>query len=557
MRSLLTGLVALASGHAALAAFTSLTAKETFARMTPGWNLGNTLDALPTEGSWMAPVQNVTFSQIYADGFRSVRIPITFNDHFVSDAPDYKVDQAWLSRINYVVDAALSTGLFVVVNVHHDSWNWADMAGPKPDIDARKAKFEKLWQQYATLLKDKNERVIFESINEPTGSTQADAEIVNDLNQRFTNIVKSSGGNNAKRVVSLPGLNDNALYLTQWFKPPTGYPADKWSVQFHYYNPWDFVMNQWGKTWWGSDADKALIESEIAPVRGNFSVPILLGEYSTSAPGIAIEKASAWAWFDTVTRVAVKHSIVPQWWDNGVEYFDRVTGKWHDITTKNIVMAAVAGKINSYPYSGNATVWLKSGVTTIPPTYMQYNGNKLKGIYTPSGTQLTSGKDYTVVNSPLPGFALTSSYINSLGATSKLGELGRVIVKLSAGADLEIDIRRYARPTVPSGTINVSGTSGDYWFNHTPNGAKLATVKALGPNGEYLKDDWTQWLGPLQAGRINWNGDYSLSDDQTQLIIRSSLLSTIKSFGKPVTLTWEYWPRTDESNTATTVVTVT
>ncbi|CAE6519031.1 unnamed protein product [Rhizoctonia solani] len=188
---------------------------------------------------------------------------------------------------------------------------------------------------------------------------------------------------------------------------------------------------------------------------------------------------------------------------------------------------------------------------------MQYDGNKLKGIYTPSGTQLTSGRDYTVVNSPLPGFALTSSYINSLGAPSTLGELGRVIVKLSAGADLEIDIRRYTRPTVSSGTINISATSSDYFFNHTPNGAKLATVKALGPNGEYLKDDWTQWLGPLQAGRINWNGDYSLSDDQTQLIMRSSLLSTIKSFGKSVTLTWEYWPRTDGSNTVTTVVTVT
>ncbi|CAE6456306.1 unnamed protein product [Rhizoctonia solani] len=422
MRSLLTSLVALASGHAALAAFTSLTAKETFARMTPGWNLGNTLDALPTEGSWMAPVQNVTFSQVYADGFRSVRIPITFNDHFISDAPNYTVDPAWLSRINYVVDAALSTGLFVVVNV---------------------------------------------------------------------------------------------------------------------------------------DADKALVESEIKPVRGNFSVPILMGEYSTSAPGIAIEKASAWAWFDTVTRTALKYEIVPQWWDNGGEYFDRVTGKWRDITTRNIVMAIAAGKINSYPYSGNGTVWLKSGVSTIQPIYMQYNGNQLKGIYTPSGTQLSSGKDYTVVNSPLPGFVLTPSYINSLGATSKLGELGRVIVKLSAGADLEIDIRRYTRPTVPSGTINVSGTSGDYLFNHTPNGAKLATVKALGPNGEYLKDDWTQWLGPLQAGRINWNGDYSLSDDQTQLIIRASLLSAIKSFGKPVTLTWEFWPRTDASNTATTVVTVT
>ncbi|CAE6519021.1 unnamed protein product [Rhizoctonia solani] len=363
----MAGLVAFASGHAAFAAFTPLTAQETFARMTPGWNLGNTLDALPAGGSWAPPVQNVTFSQIYADGFRSVRIPITFNDHFTSDAPDYTVDPNWLSRINYVVDAALSTGLFVVVNVHHDSWNWADMAGPKADIDVRKAKFEKLWQQYATLLKDKNERLIFESINEPTGSTQVDADIVNDLNQRFANIVKNSGGNNAQRVVSLPGLGDNVQYVPLWFKAPTGYPADKWSVQFHYYNPWDFGTNQWGKTWRGSNEDKALVESEISAVRGNFSVPILMGEYGTSTPETVIERASAWAWFDTVTSAAVKYTIVPQWWDNRGNYFDRVTGKWRDVTLKNIVMAAAAGKVNSYPYSGNGTVWLKSGVTTIPP----------------------------------------------------------------------------------------------------------------------------------------------------------------------------------------------
>jgi hypothetical protein len=38
---------------------------------------------------------------------------------------------------------------------HHDSWNWADLSGNKPDLDARKAKFEKVWQQLATVLKDK------------------------------------------------------------------------------------------------------------------------------------------------------------------------------------------------------------------------------------------------------------------------------------------------------------------------------------------------------------------------------------------------------------------
>jgi endoglucanase len=56
--------------------FTPISASAAFAALDPGWNLGNTLDATPDEGSWNnPPVQAVTFSQIQAKGFKSVRIP--------------------------------------------------------------------------------------------------------------------------------------------------------------------------------------------------------------------------------------------------------------------------------------------------------------------------------------------------------------------------------------------------------------------------------------------------------------------------------------------------
>ncbi|QRV89929.1 Cellulase (glycosyl hydrolase family 5 protein) [Ceratobasidium sp. AG-Ba] len=567
-------LVAIATfGHCALAAFTSLSAKETFAKMGLGWNLGNTLDAIPTEGSWNnGPVQNITFQQIYADGFRHVRIPITFTAHFISDAPNYTLDPTWLSRINYVVDAvsnslspiffahtvkrkALASGLFAVVNVHHDSWQWVDTTGTASNIDVIKAKFEKLWQQLAITLKDKSERLLFESINEPVGSDQNAANLVNDLNARFLNVVRNSGGSNSQRVISLPGLNDNALHLTEWFTRPNNYSTDKWSVQYHYYSPWDFISNSWGRTFWGSDADKAAVVNDLAPVRGNFSVPILMGEYSPSSIGTVIEKAAGWAWADHVTRTAVNLTIVPTWWDNGADYFDRSTGKWRDVTTKNILLAAASRKINTIPYNGNGTVWLKSGVTTSPPPiYLQYNGNTLKGVYTPAGSALVSGKDYTVITTPLAGIALTSTYVQSLSSATTLGELGRVIIKSSQGADLEIDIRRYTRPTIASSTISISGTDGDSYYNITSNGAKLATVKALGPDGSIFKDDWTIWLGEPQAGRINW-GDFGAQGEQ--IIIYPQLKTAIKNYGKPVTMTWEFWPRIDTSNNFTTVVTVT
>lgn len=58
--------------------FTPVTASAVFAALDPGWNLGNTLDATPDEGSWNnPPVQATTFSQIQAKGFKSVRIPGT------------------------------------------------------------------------------------------------------------------------------------------------------------------------------------------------------------------------------------------------------------------------------------------------------------------------------------------------------------------------------------------------------------------------------------------------------------------------------------------------
>jgi endoglucanase len=76
----LLGCLALAVGKAVSqncsSTFTPITASKAFAELNPGWNLGNTLDATPDEGSWNnPPVQAVTFDQIKAKGFKSVRIP--------------------------------------------------------------------------------------------------------------------------------------------------------------------------------------------------------------------------------------------------------------------------------------------------------------------------------------------------------------------------------------------------------------------------------------------------------------------------------------------------
>jgi endoglucanase len=56
--------------------FTPITAEDFVAALHPGWNLGNTLDAIPFEGSWNnAPVEEGTLDIIKESGFNSVRLP--------------------------------------------------------------------------------------------------------------------------------------------------------------------------------------------------------------------------------------------------------------------------------------------------------------------------------------------------------------------------------------------------------------------------------------------------------------------------------------------------
>lgn len=57
------------------ASFEIVTAAAAVKDLNPGWNLGNTLDAIPDETSWGNSAQEATFDSIKASGFKSIRIP--------------------------------------------------------------------------------------------------------------------------------------------------------------------------------------------------------------------------------------------------------------------------------------------------------------------------------------------------------------------------------------------------------------------------------------------------------------------------------------------------
>lgn len=100
--------------------FSAISASDFVSNLHPGWNLGNTLDAVPDEGSWNnVPVVASTFDTAKAAGFKGVRLPVTWAYHFTGSSPDWTVDPTWLQRVSDVVDMIVARGLYAIVDVHH------------------------------------------------------------------------------------------------------------------------------------------------------------------------------------------------------------------------------------------------------------------------------------------------------------------------------------------------------------------------------------------------------------------------------------------------------
>jgi endoglucanase len=218
--------------------FSPITASTFVSALNPGWNLGNTLDATPTEGSWNnPPVVSSTIDDVKAAGYQSVRIPVTYTNHFTSASPSWTVDSTWLQRVSDVVDMVVERDLYVVVNVHHDSTTWADITQANANISAIEERFYRLWYQIGAKLACKSGMVAFEPINEPPGTTAEHGAEQNRLNGIFLQAINDAGGFNENRVVTLVGSGEDGVKTSQWFKKPDAKFKNPWAIQYHYYSP--------------------------------------------------------------------------------------------------------------------------------------------------------------------------------------------------------------------------------------------------------------------------------------------------------------------------------
>ena len=367
-----------------------------------GWNYGNTMEAnsngTPSETAWGNPeVSQEMIDAVAAAGFNTIRVPVSYLSK-IDDNNGYKVDEAWLDRVQEVVDYCYNDDLFVIINVHGDGYNSIDggwFLCNGEDQDYIKEKYEALWKQIAEKFADYDEHLIFESMNEEfDGTYNGDPNRdyysnINAYNQIFVDTVRATGSQNTHRWLMVPGWNTDINYTVgdYGFELPTdsNNTADENRIilSVHCYDPWDYCGEESKKTFlWGekgneiievngadkrnkaSFGDEKYLEGQMEKLKTKFvdnGVPVIIGEFgcidkTLANAGIPNQIAENRVYYDGyLAGIAAAYGITPVYWDNGYNgqygfgIFNRST---QEQTQPEIISAIVEAVKNKDPQAG-------------------------------------------------------------------------------------------------------------------------------------------------------------------------------------------------------------
>lgn len=297
-----------------------------------GWNLGNTLDPvdctwvedeLEYETAWDNPrTTRQLITYIKEQGFDTIRIPVTWANH-VGEEPAYTVSEAWMQRVQEIVDWCIDEDLYVILNMQHDD-GWLTAAST--DYERVLAKYTAIWMQIAERFKGYSEKLIFESVNE-IGFDDLDlkkgCDLLNRINAAFTDLIRSTGGNNAKRYLLLAG------YLAEIESSIRGGIAlpedDRTILSLHYYLPPTFAIADATSTWgfrrtWGTEGDFQYLAEQFERIKSRFvdcGTPVIIGEFGAIHTDKDPEDVVLYT--ASVMEYALRSRMCPIWWDNGSE----------------------------------------------------------------------------------------------------------------------------------------------------------------------------------------------------------------------------------------------
>jgi endoglucanase len=505
------------------------------AAMQPSWNLGNTLDAIPDETSWGNPaVTKSVFDTIKAQGYRSVRIPVTWSGHQSSTAP-YAIDATWMNRVKQVVDWALSDGLHVVINVHHDSWQW--IATMPTDHDNVLARFKATWTQIASKFRDSPQTLLFESNNEPQFNNTTDAQgsqYNNELNTAFHTVVRQSGGNNATRLLLLPslGCTPSQERMDPLVSEINSLGDPNLVATVHYYGWYPFSVNIAGGTQFDATSRKDMSDT-FTRIRDTLTakgIPVYLGEYGLLAYPDSnhpsrVERGEALKYFEQLGYEARTSGVTTALWDPGTfAFLNRTTLQWGDPA----LFAAIRSSwtTRSGTASSDRIFLAKSSAITARSLTLNPNGLSFQGLWQGS-TKLSQGRDYTVSGNQL---TLTASALTRLAGDRAYGTNATIEARFSGGLPWQIYVTTYDTPVLS----NAGG--------NTTNGLGIPTRF----RGDLLATMESKYADGSTAGNTSWtpyqefNGAFSPDYPGSALTLTPDFLNALRD-GAQATLTFHFW----------------
>lgn len=309
----------------------SMKASDIVSQMNLGISIGNSLDSTNSgiirvdqpwkwETAWGNPKITEELVDALVDaGFTTIRIPVSWTDH-LAPGPDYLIVESWMDRVQEVVDYAYDRGVYVILNLHHEDWNY-------PYYDNREKAceiMEAVWRQIAERFKDYDEHLIFEGQNEPrkvgtslewNGGDKEGWDVVNATNKVFIETIRSSGSSNPYRMLMIPDYAANSAIAMEHLEVPED--DGRIIVSIHAYTPYNFALNANGPAEWNNDSDTQDIDTLMSSIKGLFTdkgIPVIIGEFG------AVNKDNAGAraeWLKYYMSAAKEIGVPCFWWDNG------------------------------------------------------------------------------------------------------------------------------------------------------------------------------------------------------------------------------------------------
>lgn len=342
----------------------------------------NNADRTKYDTAWSQPVTTREYIEcLHSYGINTLRLPVAWSNGDFDDGT-YTIDPILLDRVEEVANWALDLGMYVIINDHWDNQWWGQFGACKfeysTDEDGNEVRtkvvdqelrdeawvrYERYWTQIAQRFQGYSDHLIFEGANEELGGrlndeivisddykgyqkpdtagketvtcggnlkTEECYAVVNQINQKFVDIIRSSDGNNANRFLLIPGYDtdivatcnnkdDAGEYMYQMPTDTEENGKNKLFVSLHFYVPTEYALNGGGDY---TEEDRATTRELFSYVKrfSDEGYATIIGECAVCEPSDVV--GNVITWYTDVFTESAKYHAVPCIWDTGT-YFDR------------------------------------------------------------------------------------------------------------------------------------------------------------------------------------------------------------------------------------------